>query len=243
MQLKVISTGSVGNCYVLENDHEALLIEVGVQVNRIKQALNFNLSKVKGALCSHSHGDHAKSINEVMRLGIDIYALKETFQQTGFSVKSHRQKEIKPFQEFKVGGFKIKGFDVKHDVPTLGFLINHEECGNTLFMTDTYYSPYTFRNLHNIIIEANYSHEVIRVKLSEMEFLKDRVMQSHMSLDTCIEFLKKNDLSQVNNIVLIHLSDGNSDEVLFRREVTEATGKTVTVADNGLVMELNKTPF
>jgi len=43
--------------------------------------------------------------------------------------------------------------------------------------------------------------------------------------------------------VLIHLSDGNSDEEMFKREVEDATGKTVTVASNGLVMDLNKTPF
>jgi phosphoribosyl 1,2-cyclic phosphodiesterase len=242
MQLKVISTGSVGNCYVLENEHEALLIEVGVQLKKIKQALNFNLSKVKGALCSHSHGDHAKSINEVMQSGINVWSSEATHAACGTTMH-HRACMMKENEIYQIGGFKIKPFEVKHDVPCFGFLINHEECGTTLFMTDTYYSPYTFRNLHNIIIEANYSHEVIRVKLNEMEFLKNRVMQSHMSLDTCIEFLKKNDLSKVNNIVLIHLSDGNSDEVLFREEVTKATGKTVTVADNGLSMNLNKTPF
>jgi hypothetical protein len=64
-----------------------------------------------------------------------------------------------------------------------------------------------------------------------------------MSLDTCIGFLRKNDLSKVNNIVLIHLSDGNSDEKLFKSEVENATGKTVTVADNGTVIQFKKTPF
>jgi hypothetical protein len=64
-----------------------------------------------------------------------------------------------------------------------------------------------------------------------------------MSLDTCIKTLKANDLSLVNNIVLIHLSDSNSNEIEFKKEVKQATGKTVTVANNGISIDFNKTPF
>lgn len=242
MNLTVIGTGSKGNAYLLENEQEALLIECGVNIKAIKQALKFNLNKVVGCLVTHEHGDHTKSIKEVMAAGINVYATVGTHQALGTFGK-HRATGLY-VKEIKLGNFKVMPFDVQHDAAEpCGFLINHKETGNILFLTDTMYCAYTFKNLHNIIIEANYSHEVIRVKLNEMEFLKNRVMESHMSLDTCIEFLKANDLSQVNNIVLIHLSDGNSDEKLFRTEVTKATGKTVTVADNGLQMELNKTPF
>lgn len=241
MQLKVIGTGSKGNCYLLESEEETLIIECGVNIKFIKQALHFNLSKVAGSIITHEHGDHAKSIKELVRLGIDCYATAGTFQ----GLKSSRAKVITPLTEFTVGSFKILPFDVRHDAnEPVGFLIKHNDCGNVLFLTDTFYCPYTFKNMHNIIIEANYSHKVIREKLGgDMEFLKNRIMESHMSLDTAIGFLKDNDLSQVNNIVLIHLSDGNSDEKLFRTEVQKATGKTVTVADNGLVMNLDKTPF
>jgi ribonuclease BN (tRNA processing enzyme) len=70
------------------------------------------------------------------------------------------------------------------------------------------------------------------------------VIESHMSLSTCKDLLKANDLSQVNNIVLIHLSDGNSDAKRFEAEVQEVTGKTVHVANAGLVIEnFNKQPF
>jgi DNA/RNA-binding domain of Phe-tRNA-synthetase-like protein len=56
--------------------------------------------------------------------------------------------------------------------------------------------------------------------------------------------LKANNLSQVNNIVLIHLSDGNSDAEDFQKQVTELTGKTVYVADAGMIIDnFNKKPF
>ena len=44
------------------------------------------------------------------------------------------------------------------------------------------------------------------------------------------EFLRANDLSKVEEIHLLHLSDGNSDEARFKREIQELTGRVVMVA-------------
>lgn len=242
MKLKVIGTGSKGNAYLLENENEALLIECGVNIREIKRALNFNLSKVVGCILTHEHGDHAKVLKEVLDCGINVYSASKTHKACG--TYDHRRAWHVEGLTFDVGNFKIKAFDVRHDAAEpLGFLINHPETGNVLFLTDTFYCPYTFKNLHNIIIEANFSNEIMKEKLSDMEFLRNRILTSHMNLETAIGFLQANDLGAVNNIVLIHLSDGNSHEVMFKKEVENATGKTVTVASNGLEMELNKTPF
>ena len=103
--------------------------------------------------------------------------------------------------------------------------------------------PNAFRDLNNIIIEANYCPVIAKRKLSDMEFLRNRIIKSHMSIDTCEDLLLANDLGKVNNIVLIHLSDSNSDENAFKLRIEKSTGKKVTVANNGLVINLNKTPF
>ena len=246
MVLKVISTGSIGNAYILENTNEALLIECGVNIKKIKQAMNYDFSKLAGAIVTHSHLDHSCAINEVMRMGVDVYALKETFRATGFSVKSNRQKEIEPLQRLKVGGFRILPFEVNHDVPCVGFLIEHQDCGRTLFLTDTYFTEYTFPGLNNIIVEANFSQEIIDRKMREgasPEFLRNRILRSHLSLENCKELLQANDLSKVNNIVLIHLSDSNSNEEQFQSEIQELTGKNVSVASAGMEIPFTKTPF
>lgn len=247
MTLKIIGSSSKGNCYILENKNEALIIECGVKFSDIKQTLNFNLKKVVGCLLTHEHGDHAKSVQDVMDAGIDVWSDRLTHNACNSS-SSYRARYTFKGDTFKCGEFKIKAFDVKHDAAApLGFIINHSETGNILFLTDTYYVPYTFKNLHNIIVETNYSKEIIEKKRSQgglKNFLADRIIQSHMSLETCKELLQANDLTQVNNIVLIHLSDGNSDANLFQSEVKNLTGKTVHVADAGVVIEnFNKTPF
>lgn len=247
MKLKVISTGSIGNAYILESENEALLIECGVNFNDIKKALDFDLSKIVGCIVTHEHGDHYKSIQTVLDSGIEVYASKGTFDSTIFPSSGHRRNTIISKQIFKLGDFKIMAFDVKHDaVEPLGFLIEHPDCGKVLFLTDTYYCKYTFPGLNNIIIEANYSKEIIDKKYgpeSGLEFLKNRILKSHFSLANCKDMLSVNDLTQVNNIVLIHLSDSNSNEKQFQKEVFELTGKNVTVASNGMQINFNKTPF
>jgi phosphoribosyl 1,2-cyclic phosphodiesterase len=247
MKLKVIATGSKGNCYILHNEKEALIIECGIKISKIKKALDFKLDKVVGCLVTHEHKDHSLSIHEMLKLGIRVYASLGTFKECGLQQKHHNQNTIRSGEQFKIGGFKILGFDVKHDVlEPLGFLINHEETGKILFLTDTYYCSYTFSQLNNIIIEANYSKKIIDQKVESQTiqpFLRNRIIQSHFSLEHCMELLSANDLTQVNNIVLIHLSDSNSDENLFKKEVQELTGKNVMVAKNELEIEFNKTPF
>lgn len=246
MKLKVISTGSKGNAYILSNENEALLIEAGVNIKEIKQALDFDLSKVVGCIVTHEHLDHAKSAVDVARLGIDVYCSLGTMKARSLG-NINRVKQIKSREVFMVGNFKIMPFDVKHDAnEPLGFLIEHPDCGKTLFLTDTYYCKYTFPGLNNILIEANYSKEIIDKKFgpdSEKEFLRNRILKSHFSLANCKDMLSANDLSKVNNIVLIHLSDSNSDEKQFVKEVTELTGKNVCAAVNGMEIEFNQYPF
>lgn len=209
----------------------------------IKQALNFDLSRVVGVLLTHEHGDHCCAKREVLEAGLNIYASAGTIE--AMKVKSHRLHAITG--TIQLGGFKIKPFDSVHDcAEPVNYLIWHEECGQLVFITDTVYCSYTFNGLNNILIEANFSQQILDDKVRAgvtREFLRDRVLQSHMSLATCKEFLEANDLSAVNNIVLIHLSDGNSNAAVFKREVEELTCKTVHIAGKGLEIEMNRTPF
>lgn len=246
MKLTVIGTGSSGNAYILGNEDEALLIECGVVIKSIKQSLDFDYSNVVGCIITHEHLDHAKSAVDVAKLGIDVYCSLGTMKARSLG-SLIRVKRIQSKQTVQIGGFKVMAFDVRHDaVEPLGYLIEHKDCGKVLFLTDTYYCAYTFPGLNNIIIEANYSKEIIDQKYgadSGKEFLRNRILKSHFSLENCKEMLKANDLSKVNNIVLIHLSDSNSDEKQFQKEVYELTYKNVHVATNGMEIAFNKTPF
>lgn len=246
MNLTVVNTGSKGNAYILKSDTgQVLLIEVGVKFGKIKEALNFDLNCVAGCIVTHEHADHSKGMREALVFGVDVYASKGTIE--AMKLKHHRLKYMEAKIMYEIGEYKVIPFNTIHDsAEPFGYLINHPECGNTMFITDSAYVPYKFPNLNNIIIEANYSLKKIQEKLyanTMLEFLHNRIVKSHMSIETCIEVLTANDLSQVCNIVLIHLSDSNSDAKAFYNIANDITGKKIHVAEKGLSIPFNVTPF
>lgn len=96
------------------------------------------------------------------------------------------------------------------------------------------------------MIECNYRDDILTKNILTgkiPDVLLKRTIHSHMSYDTCLSTLKANDLKVVNNIVLIHLSDGNSNALEFQKGIHEATGKNVIVAESGMTINFNKTPF
>lgn len=249
MKLKTISTGSIGNAYILETDTEALLIECGVKFHDIKKAIDFNVSKIKGCIITHEHLDHSKYAKDLIKRGIDTYATPGTLKSLNINTQNHRVNAFSKdnndnWNSQKIGGFTIKPFDINHDAAQpVGILIHHPECGTTLYLTDTSYSNYIFKGLNNLIIECNYSDQIIENKLYSNAFLKDRIIGSHMSLETLLELLGKNDLSKVNNIVLIHLSDSNSNAIEFKNAVQKATNCNVIVSEANQIINFDKTPF
>lgn len=241
MRLKIIGSNSAGNAYLLESSTGTLLIECGVHISKIKKALDFNLSGV-AAIVTHSHGDHACAIKEVLNAGVNVFASADTFISAGVE-RHHRANKIFENKNFLVNGFKIKPFNVNHDVPCFGFIIQHEEMGLCVFLTDTFYCDYTFPGANQYILECNHDQEIM-FENATPNFLRERVIQSHMNINTCKDLLRANDLSNVNNIVLIHLSNSNSNAAGFKREIEEMTGKNVHVADAGMTIEnFNKTPI
>lgn len=246
MKLIVLGSSSSGNCYILDSENEALIIEAGIRLSEVKKALRFNISKVFGVIVTHEHNDHAGYVKDFAAAGITVFALDEVFSSKGFSENESFTKRIIPGRGYKVGNFKIIPFSVNHDVPCVGYQVEHPEIGKLLFVTDTMMLEYTFPGLNHILIEANYSDGILADNIDNGRIpaiMRDRIMRSHMEIETTKEILQSNDLSGVRNIVLIHLSNGNSNEKVFTEEITKATGKPVYAASKGMELDLSLNPY
>lgn len=246
MKVIILGSNSSGNCYILDADSEALIIEAGIRVSEVKKALRFNVSKVVGAVITHEHNDHAGYVKELTATGIMVLALEEVFTAKGISETASFTKRILPGKGYKVGNFKVLPFAVNHDVPCVGYLIEHPDMGKLLFVTDTMMLEYTFSGLNHILIEANYADSILDENIESgvvPSFFRERLMKSHMEIETTKEVLQSNDLSTVRNIVLIHLSSGNSHAERFTEEITKATGKPVFAAKKGLEIDISLTPY
>lgn len=235
MDIKVIASSSKGNCYLLTDGKSQLLLECGIPSTRIKQALGFRLSGVLGCLVTHEHKDHSRAILEVIGSSVDCYLSKGTKEALKLP-EHHRLHVIKALEQFDIGSWTILPFEAQHDCEEpLSFLIYNKATGDkVVFATDTYYVKYKFKGLTHIMVECNYSLDILRANVEAgliNEERKRRLLKSHFSLDNVIGFLKANDLSKVQEIHLLHLSSDNSNAELFKNKVMATTGLPVYVAE------------
>lgn len=242
MKLYIVGSSSHGNCYLLYNAGECLIIEAGVPFKELNRLPFFDLSKVVGCIITHEHGDHAGRINEFLKYGIECRATSGTVSSLKYN-SFRLPLMVEHGCVFKLGNFTVTPFNTKHDAAEpVGYLIEHPETGRILFATDTYYLPYKFSGLNNILIECNYKRSILDANVEAGKIdrkRRDRTLFSHMELDTCIEALKANDLKEVYKIILIHLSDDNSNESEFVGRVMTATRCITMAAKPGLHVELN----
>ncbi len=163
-----------------------------------------------------------------------------------FEGRHHRYQPILPGKGYKLGGFRIFPFEVHHDVPCNNYLIDHFATGRILFLIDTYLCEYRFPDLNHIIIEANYTDDILEdniLKGLEHPSKRDRLLTSHVELETTKAVLMAQDLSGLQNIILTHLSDRNSDEARFVDEIKALIGQPVYAAMAGMTLCLTKKPF
>ena len=160
MKLHILGSNSLGNCYILETDTEALILEAGVRLKSVKMCLNWQIRKVVVAVISHEHNDHSGYVAELVASGVYVLALKEVFKAHGLEGKPFT-KAIEPFKGYKAGNFGIQPVLVRHDVPCVGYVITHPEMGKLLFITDTITLDYRIPGMNHIMIEANYADDIV----------------------------------------------------------------------------------
>ncbi|NFV47554.1 MBL fold metallo-hydrolase [Clostridium botulinum] len=233
--IKVLASGSKGNCYLIQAEGEALLFECGIGWKKILSNLDYNIKNIKGCLITHEHKDHALAIKDIIKNSINIYAPESVPLKN--NLKGNRKVTIlKDKDRFKIGNFNILSYANNHtnndgtECECLGYLIQHPKLGKILFATDTYYIKYQFKNIDHLLIECNYSEDIIE----DLEPYQKRLFKSHMSLETLKDFLESTDLQNTKDITLIHLSENNANPERFKNEVEALTGIPVYIAVSGL---------
>ena len=223
--IKTHYSGSKGNLSQIDD----LIIDPGVPIKAIKKALNFQLSKVSGCIALHQHQDHCKAIPDLLKAGMDCYVNQSTADALG--VSGHRLHIMQPLTKFKVGKWTALPFPVPHDVENYGLLMSDGE-NKVLYCCDCNYIPNKFKGLTHILLGVNHDAELLMANADEGLIdigRAKRTLQNHMSLQTAKDFFRANDMSKVQEIILLHLSAQNSDAKRFADEIMSVTGRPTFV--------------
>lgn len=239
MVLKVLGSSSSGNCYILESDTEALIIEAGVHFMEVKKALDFNVRKITAVITTHIHSDHHLYWYEYARAGIPVF---EPFRNDGQIIEfDNSMFRIRAFPNVSKDGRWFHGNNDGSECPCYGFYIEHPDIGSLVYVTDTECVRWRFSNVNHILVEANYSDDLVERDAVNRE----HVLRGHMSLKTALDFISTNDNPTLRNVVLLHLSDKNTDSADFLQKTRETTkyGADCYIAEKGLEVDLNLVPF
>lgn len=229
MQIQTLATGSSGNAYIISDGSSKLLLECGVTIQRLKQGSGFGLSRIAGCLVTHEHQDHAKAARDILAQGLPpLYMSQGTAAACGLKLPGRQI--MKAGQQTSIGTFTVLPFTVVHDAAEpLGWLIQSNATTQRLvFATDTRLLDYTFPHLNHIMVECN--HLGLDSMGETNFFLARRVVENHMSLEECLRFIKRQDLTSVTDITLLHLSSVHGDPVTMQKAVAAATGCRVVIA-------------
>jgi phosphoribosyl 1,2-cyclic phosphodiesterase len=210
-------------------------------VDRILKALDYNADNVLGCLITHEHNDHKKAAADLVHYGIHAYASYATLCAAGLegnmsahALISDTECYIRKYNERPQ--IKVTAFRAEHDAAEpFVYLIDYAG-ERVLYATDTYFMRYSFRNVHHYIVECNYMDEILEENLASGSIngrQYERLQKSHLSLKRLCKFLRACDMPSARTVVLVHMSDRNSNERQMVDNVRTITNTATYAAHAG----------
>ncbi|MBR1385740.1 MAG: MBL fold metallo-hydrolase [Bacilli bacterium] len=228
MKIKVIASGSKGNSTLIESKGTKILIDVGVNYQRIKKTLdnnNIDINEIDGIIISHTHSDHIGGLSSVIKkINTKVFIKEELFGEIKKIINIDNI-EIVEDKFVTIGNLDIEYITASHDVPAYGFIIGDGE-KRVLYLTDTGYINRKYyeisKNLDAYIIESNHDEKML-MDGPYPYILKQRVIsdKGHLSNRYTGKYLNKTIGKNTKYIILAHLSEKNNTRELALEQVKD----------------------
>lgn len=149
---------------------------------------------------------------------------------------------MQPKHKYHIGNFIIMPLEVPHgECPNFAYVIEHSLTGRAVFATDCTAFPYTIKDVRHVVIEANYSEEIVLRNMLDGKDIRSSY-DTHLELEACIEAVKRLQNPFLRSITLCHLSKCNADAEAFIKRFAEE-GIIVEIANKGKVIDMNREDF
>lgn len=236
-----IGSSSRGNASLYVQNQTAVLIDIGVSVRGVKNALHrldMGLEQLTGVLVTHDHGDHIKGMQTFARqYDIPVYAGPLTARSIARRVPE-AEKQLVAFSEetgFDIGSIHVTPMRTPHDTAeSYGYILTTQK-HRFGFVTDMGFMPSGVRKqlygCDTVVIESN--HDLAMLDNGPYPWpLKERVRgnRGHLSNLDCAVCVS--DLAQhgTSRFILAHISEQNNLPELALQESRRAlAGKNARV--------------
>jgi phosphoribosyl 1,2-cyclic phosphodiesterase len=248
VEFQILGSSSGGNCALLQTGQTKVLVDVGFSAKRIGcllEAVGESIDAIDAVFLTHEHSDHAQGIRGLAkRADLPVFANRDTADAV--QAKATKPVNWKVFQtgsDFSFRDLKVRSFALPHDAyDPVGFTFRWGEEGDLFspprslaWVTDLGYVPEHvkehIRQVHTLVIEANYDEELLERDERRPWSTKQRIRGRHGHLsnnaayDLVAELSKKSILEKV---YLAHLSK-DCNNVHLVRDRFASLGRSLSI--------------
>lgn len=238
LRLIPLASGSKGNATLIISDGSALLVDAGISYSRIVKELadrGLTPSDLSGVVITHEHADHIRGLDKLSER-CDVYAHPLTIKEICQKMTLKNVKDVNNYEGgFTVGDIEVIPFRIPHDAAyplAYSFKAGHARCS---VATDIgMLTRGVLRNVREsalVLLEAN--HDVTMLREGKYPPpLKARILSEngHLSNEQAGRLAHLLDgRSEVQTIVLGHISENNNTEQLAYDTVKSALGEDSSI--------------
>lgn len=230
-----IASGSNGNCYYIGNDHEAILVDIGISCRELERRMarmGLEIQKVKAIFISHEHTDHIKGLAVVAnKYQLPVFLTQKTYAACRLAIPSRLLFELKPNHTIHVGQLEVIPFTKYHDAADpQSFVVRFKDLTVGVF-TDIgqvcdRLSHY-FAQCNIAFLETNYDEEMLD-KGRYPYYLKNRIRggHGHLSNKQAFDLFETQRSEKLELLFLCHLSKDNNQPALISELFNQHAGST-----------------
>jgi len=237
-EFTILGSSSSGNCAFLQTGHTKILVDAGFSAKRIGcllESIGQSLNVIDAVFLTHEHSDHAQGIRGLAkRAGLPVFANRDTAD--AIQAKLTNPVNWQLFQtgtEFSFRDLNVRSYALPHDAyDPVGFTFTWGEEGDLFspprslaWITDLGYIPEHvkehMRNVHTLVIEANYDEDLLERDERRPWATKQRIRGRHGHLSNHTTFETIEELSRgscLKRVFLTHLSKDCNNVQLVRRK-------------------------
>ena len=247
MKVCVLSSGSGGNCTLIESGKTKILVDLGTSslyAEKRLREINIEPEEIDGIFITHTHVDHIKGIKVFLKkyntkLYLSEIILKEIYN------------EIKPQNyeiidiEINLNDFNVTMFKISHDTEDANGFIFESNGRSVVYVTDTGYlnirnhKLLTNRNMY--VFESN--HDVEMLMNGHYPYhIKQRILgdKGHLSNKDSAYYLSKFVGNNTKCVILAHLSKDNNTKELALETLQDCLKKCNKDVEKILIAEQDK---
>lgn len=247
MKVCVLSSGSGGNCTLIESGKTKILVDLGTSslyAEKRLREINIEPEEIDGIFITHTHVDHIKGIKVFLKkYNTKLYLSEIILKEIYTEIKPQNYEIID--SEINLNDFNVTMFKISHDTEDANGFIFESNGRSVVYVTDTGYlnirnhKLLTNRNMY--VFESN--HDVEMLMNGHYPYhIKQRILgdKGHLSNKDSAYYLSKFVGNNTKCVVLAHLSKDNNTKELALETLQDCLKKCNKDVEKILIAEQDK---